>query len=140
MTGKRRKKLTSSRYEIVLGVAMLSLVANMTGCDESSQRRQCVDRTGRIVAEEQCRDEETRHYYGGGVDTFFWYYGGSGAGTPGSVASGGSYNAPRGYYGGGRFPALRRRRAARSAEGALGAAPVLTVAAVLADRRKKWKE
>ena len=58
---------------------MLSLVAMVTtGCEE----RRCVDSTGRVVSEQQCRDEENRQYYGGGGShMFFWYYGGTGGYT-----------------------------------------------------------
>ena len=48
MTRKRRRKIRKS-HEIVLGVAMLSLVATMTGCDDSAQSRRCVDSTGKVV-------------------------------------------------------------------------------------------
>ena len=104
MAGKKRRKIRKSQ-EIVLGVAMLSLVATVTSCDDSAQRRRCVDSTGKVVSEEQCRDAETRRYYGGGPPLFFWYFGGLGGYTPGSVASGGTYVSPRGYSGGGRFSA-----------------------------------
>ncbi len=104
MTRKRRRKIRKS-HEIVLGVALLSLVATMTGCDDSAHRRRCVDKTGKVVTEEKCVEDEARRHYGGvGPGIFFWYYGGGGYG-PGSVVSGGSYTAPRGYgsSGGGRF-------------------------------------
>ena len=84
MAGKKRRKLRKSQ-EIVLGVAMLSLVATVTGCDDSAQRRRCVDSTGKVVSEEQCRNEETRRYYGGGPPLFFWYFGGMGGYSPGSI-------------------------------------------------------
>ncbi len=104
MAGKKRRKIRKSQ-EIVLGVAMLSLVATVTGCDDPAQRRRCVDSTGKVVAEEQCRDAESRHYYGGGPPLFFWYFGGLGGYGPGSYASGGTYVPPRGYTSGGRFSA-----------------------------------
>ena len=86
MAGKRRRKIRKS-HEIVLGVAMLSLVATVTGCDDSAQQRRCVDSTGKVVTEEYCRDEETRRYYGGGgPPVFFWYFGGGGGYVPGSMA------------------------------------------------------
>jgi len=102
VAGKKRRKIRKSQ-EIVLGVAMLSLVATVTGCDDPSQRRRCVDSTGKVVAEDQCREAETRYYYGGGPPMFFWYFGGWGGYGPGSFVSGGTYVSPRGYSGGGRF-------------------------------------
>ena len=156
MPRKRGRKIRKS-HEIVLGVAMLSLVATMTGCDDSAQQRRCVDNTGRVVSEEYCRDDEARRYYGGGgPPVFFWYFGGGGGYIPGSMAGGGSYTPPRGYssapygWGGGRFSTspgagrsgaryfrrVQERLAVPSAEAVLEAVPPLTVAAGLEDRRK----
>jgi len=98
---KRGRKIRKS-HEIVLGVAMLSLVAALAGCDDSAQPRRCVDSNGQVVSEDQCRNEETRRYYYGGPPIFFWYYGGGGGYAPGNLARGGYSTAPYGY-GGGRF-------------------------------------
>jgi hypothetical protein len=121
--GKRKTKIRKS-HEIVLGVAMFSVVASVTGCDDSTQPRRCVDGNGKVVSEEQCQNDETRRYYGGGPPVFFWYYGGGGGYATGSFANGGSFTPPRGYStaphgsGGGRFSTSPR--GAPSGSGALG--------------------
>ena len=115
MPRKRGRKIRKS-HEIVLGVAMLSLVATVTGCDDSAQPRRCVDGNGNVVSEDQCRDDAARRYYYGGPPVFFWYFGGGGGYAPGSFARGGYSTVPYGY-GGGRF-------SASPGGGASGASPL----------------
>ncbi len=87
MPRKRGRKIRKS-HEIVLGVAMLSLVATLTGCDDSAQPRRCVDGNGNVVSEDQCRDDAARRYYYGGPPVFFWYFGGGGGYAPGKFCQG----------------------------------------------------
>jgi len=116
VTLKRRRKIRKSR-EIVLGVAMLSLVATVTaGCED----RRCVDSTGRVVSEEQCHNEEARPYYGGGSHMFFWYYGGTGGYAPGSIAGGGTFSTPRSSSWGGRFSESARSFGGSVSRGGFG--------------------
>ncbi len=76
MAGKPSIRRTK---EIALGVAMTAMI--MAGCDSDDldEKRRCVDKTGRVVAETNCMDDEAKkRYHGSGGGSFFYYYGGSG--------------------------------------------------------------
>lgn len=96
--GKRKRKQRKTEA-IFLGAALSALI--VTGCsdDGKGDGRRCIDpKTGKIVENYYCEDDETRRRYAGatGWTSHVWYWGGTGY-SGNDIVSGGNYVPPRNY-------------------------------------------